>query len=271
MDLPTSVQHQGGLTLQIHDVIKKEGKKYFLTQDMISQFRIVHGLSSPLWSEKTMTEANRILQHNREGDVAVVYAFEKFSDPFLIMKKSVVYSDHAPLWKYFSTRKSQSKIAIAGFLLLQELIVKDAFEFVKTYDLVKKQWQKSAQRVSAQMQSKCESAPYHDARVGVKFLKSLFSRFGISLPSSNDELVVKVGSHESRSQRILAEDGRRKPSCLMVVYGKALSLTSWSCTNSILGSSRCQFFDLKTPSRAIIESFSSMKLSELRDQAFEKL
>nr|GEW79339.1 reverse transcriptase domain-containing protein [Tanacetum cinerariifolium] len=84
------------------------------------------------YASKTMTEAQIHYTTTEKEMLAVVYAFEKFQ-PYLLLSKSIVYTDHSAL-KY----------------------------------LLNKQDAKPS-----------KSLPTNDARVVVKFLKSLFSRFGI--------------------------------------------------------------------------------------------
>ncbi|GJY49760.1 reverse transcriptase domain-containing protein [Tanacetum coccineum] len=118
--------------------------------------------------------------------LAVVYAFEKFW-PYLIMNKSIVYTDHSAL-KYLFAKKYAKARLLQWVLLLQE------FDF-KVIDT------KGAENYAADHLSRLENPyenfldpkeinesfpletlnmalPTNDARVVVKFLKSLFARFG---------------------------------------------------------------------------------------------
>ncbi|GJR27232.1 reverse transcriptase domain-containing protein [Tanacetum coccineum] len=120
-----------------------------LGQRIEKHFRPIH------YASKTMTEAETNYTTTEKEMLAVVYAFEKFRS-YLIMNKSVVYTDHTQL-KYPSTRKTPKQDARL-ILLLQEI------QFL-TVDYLSK-WVEA------------KALPTNDARVVVKFLKSLFSRFG---------------------------------------------------------------------------------------------
>ncbi|GJW46614.1 reverse transcriptase domain-containing protein [Tanacetum coccineum] len=75
-------------------------------------FRPIH------YASKTMTEAESNYTITEKEMLAVVYAFEKFRS-YLIMNKSVVYTDHSAL-KYLFNKKDAKARLLRWILLLQE-------------------------------------------------------------------------------------------------------------------------------------------------------
>ncbi|GKG24570.1 reverse transcriptase domain-containing protein, partial [Tanacetum coccineum] len=70
------------------------------------------------YASKTMTEAETNYTITEKEMLAVVYAFEKFRS-YLIMNKSVVYTDHSAL-KYLFNKKDAKARFLRWVLLLQE-------------------------------------------------------------------------------------------------------------------------------------------------------
>nr|GEU70765.1 reverse transcriptase domain-containing protein [Tanacetum cinerariifolium] len=83
-----------------------------LGQRIEKHFRLIH------YASKTRTEAKSNYTTTEKEMLAVVYAFEKFRS-YLIMNKSVVYTDHSPL-KYLFTKKDAKARLLCWILLLQE-------------------------------------------------------------------------------------------------------------------------------------------------------
>nr|GFB02083.1 reverse transcriptase domain-containing protein [Tanacetum cinerariifolium] len=79
-------------------------------------FRPIH------YASKTMTEAESNYTTTEKEMLAVVYAFEKFRS-YLIMNKSIVYTDHSAL-KYLFAKKDLKARLLRWFLLLQEFTFK---------------------------------------------------------------------------------------------------------------------------------------------------
>nr|GEX80031.1 hypothetical protein [Tanacetum cinerariifolium] len=179
-------------------------------------FRPIHYVS------KTMNQAETNYTTTKKEMLAVVYAFEKFRS-YLIMNKSIVYTDHSAL-KYLFSKKDAKARLFRWILLLQEFDFKvidtkgaenyvadhlsrlenpyenvfDPTEINETFPL------ESLNKVAHQDPStpwfanftnyhagkfiinvdylskwvEAKALPINDARVVVKFLKSLFSRFG---------------------------------------------------------------------------------------------
>nr|GEW97642.1 reverse transcriptase domain-containing protein [Tanacetum cinerariifolium] len=87
-----------------------------LGQCQDKHFRPIH------YACKTMTEAESHFTTNEKEMLAVVYAFEKFRS-YLIMNKSIVYTDHAAL-KYLFAKKDSKARVLRWVLLLQEFTFK---------------------------------------------------------------------------------------------------------------------------------------------------
>ncbi|GKD44940.1 reverse transcriptase domain-containing protein [Tanacetum coccineum] len=83
-----------------------------LGQRIEKHFRPIH------YESKTMTEAETNYTTMEKEMLAVVYAFEKFRS-YLIMNKSVVYTDHSAL-KYLFNKKDAKARLLRWVLLLQE-------------------------------------------------------------------------------------------------------------------------------------------------------
>nr|GEX92762.1 reverse transcriptase domain-containing protein [Tanacetum cinerariifolium] len=87
-----------------------------LGQRQDKHFRPIHCAS------KTMTEAESNYTTTEKEMLAVVYAFEKFRS-YLIMNKSIVYTDHSAL-KYLFAKKDSKARLLRWVLLLQEFTFK---------------------------------------------------------------------------------------------------------------------------------------------------
>nr|GEW18290.1 hypothetical protein [Tanacetum cinerariifolium] len=83
-----------------------------LGQRVEKHFRPIH------YASKTMTQAETNYTTTEKEMLAVVYAFEKFRS-YLIMNKSIVYTDHSAL-KYLFTKKDAKARLLRWILLLQE-------------------------------------------------------------------------------------------------------------------------------------------------------
>nr|GEY81710.1 reverse transcriptase domain-containing protein [Tanacetum cinerariifolium] len=83
-----------------------------LGQRIEKHFRPIH------YARKTMTQAESNYTTTEKEMLAVVYAFEKFRS-YLIMNKSVVYTDHSAL-KYLFSKKDTKARLLRWILLLQE-------------------------------------------------------------------------------------------------------------------------------------------------------
>nr|GEU72862.1 reverse transcriptase domain-containing protein [Tanacetum cinerariifolium] len=87
-----------------------------LGQRQDKHFRPIH------YASKTMTEAESNYTTTEKEMLAVVYAFEKFRS-YLIVNKSIVYTDHSAL-KYLFAKKDSKAILLRWVILLQEFTFK---------------------------------------------------------------------------------------------------------------------------------------------------
>nr|GEV47247.1 hypothetical protein [Tanacetum cinerariifolium] len=169
-----------------------------LGQRIEKHFRPIH------YASKTMTEAESNYTTTEKEMLAVVYTFEKFRS-YLIMNKSIVYTDHSALnivytdhsaLKYLFAKKDAKARFLRWILLLQEFDFKvidtkgaenyaanDLSRLENPYENVFDPKEineffplETISKLSHHDQTK--ALPTNDARVVVKFLKSLFSRFG---------------------------------------------------------------------------------------------
>ncbi|GJV76530.1 putative reverse transcriptase domain-containing protein [Tanacetum coccineum] len=96
--------------------IELNAMKRFLGQRKEKHFRPIH------YASKTMTEAETNYTTTEKEMLAVVYAFEKFRS-YLIMNKSVVYTDHSAL-KYLFNKKDAKCKMLVGSYFFRNLILK---------------------------------------------------------------------------------------------------------------------------------------------------
>nr|GEU36629.1 reverse transcriptase domain-containing protein [Tanacetum cinerariifolium] len=101
--------HKRAITCKLSD-IKVLGKR------QEKHFRPIH------YASKTMTEAELNYTTTEKEMLAVVYAFEKFRS-YLIMNKSIVYTNHSAL-KYLFAKKDSKARLLCWVLLLQEFTFK---------------------------------------------------------------------------------------------------------------------------------------------------
>nr|GEZ64922.1 reverse transcriptase domain-containing protein [Tanacetum cinerariifolium] len=162
-DFSPKVQSQRRVNPKIHDVIKKEVEKLFDAgliypisdspwvspvhcvpkkggQRVEKHFRPIH------YASKTMTQAETNYTTTEKEMLAVVYAFEKFRS-YLVMNKSIVYTDHSAL-KYLFAKKDAKARLLRWILLLQEF----NFKVIDT---------KGAENYAADHLSRLEN-PYED-------------------------------------------------------------------------------------------------------------
>nr|GEW15683.1 reverse transcriptase domain-containing protein [Tanacetum cinerariifolium] len=181
------------------------------------------------YASKIMTEAQIHYMTTEKEMLVVVYAFEKFR-PYLVLSKSIVYTDHSAL-KYLLNKQDAKPRFLRWVLLLQEFNItildkkgsenlaanhisrlenphqiirrrvhgQEAFDILKACHegpsgghyganhIAKKRQGKKSQKYEMPRNIveylskwvKAKALPTNESRVVVKFLKSLFSRFGI--------------------------------------------------------------------------------------------
>ncbi|GJU71990.1 reverse transcriptase domain-containing protein [Tanacetum coccineum] len=83
-----------------------------LGQRKMKHFQPIH------YASKSMTEAQIHYTTTEKEMLAVVYAFEKFQ-PYLVLSKSIVYTDHSAL-KYLINKQDAKPRLLRWVLLLQE-------------------------------------------------------------------------------------------------------------------------------------------------------
>ncbi|GKB50981.1 reverse transcriptase domain-containing protein [Tanacetum coccineum] len=86
-----------------------------LGQRKTKHFQPIH------YASKTMTEAQTHYTTTEKELLAVVYAFEKFR-PYLVLSKTIVYTDHSAL-KYLLAKQDSKPRLLCWILLLQEFDV----------------------------------------------------------------------------------------------------------------------------------------------------
>nr|GEU90854.1 reverse transcriptase domain-containing protein [Tanacetum cinerariifolium] len=121
-DFEPAVQHQRRVNPKIHDVIKQEVLK-------LHDDALIYSISDSRWDMpfELMCDARDFaIESNytttKKEMLAVVYAFKKFRS-YLIMNKSIVYTDHSAL-KYLFAKKDSKARLIRWVLLFQEFTFK---------------------------------------------------------------------------------------------------------------------------------------------------
>nr|GEW43608.1 DNA-directed DNA polymerase [Tanacetum cinerariifolium] len=190
-----------------------------LRQRKMKHFQPIH------YASKTMIEAQIHYTTTEKEMLALVYAFEKFR-PYLVLSKSIVYTDHLALKYLLRTENLAadhlSRLEIPHKDVFENKVIKEKFpletlgvcmakKLLISLKLVKKdppgdimvqisQPRKlygtipvftreyvysSGSRLFVEV-GRSEDAPPNDARVVVKFLKSLFAWFGTPRPIISD-------------------------------------------------------------------------------------
>nr|GEX31022.1 reverse transcriptase domain-containing protein [Tanacetum cinerariifolium] len=221
-----------------------------LGQRKTNHFQPIH------YASKTMTEAQIHYTTTKKEMLAVVYAFEKFR-PYLVLSKSIVYTDHSDL-KYLLSKKDSKPRLIRWVLLLQEfdIIIRD---------------KKGTKNLATDHLSRLEN-PYKDAfenkDINENFpLETLGKISSGSTPWFADFANFHAGNFIVRGMSFQQKKKLFKDMMLYkLVYGKSCHLpiklehkAYWAMTHAN--------FDLKTTSDH--RKLQLNEVNELRDQAYE--
>ncbi|GJW12725.1 reverse transcriptase domain-containing protein [Tanacetum coccineum] len=161
-----------------------------LGQRIEKHFRPIH------YASKTMTEAETNYTTTEKEMLAVVYAFEKFRS-YLIMNKSVVYTDHSAL-KYLFNKKDAKARLLRWVLLLQE------FDF-KVIDT------KGAENYAADHLSRLEN-PYENI-FDPKEITETFPLETLSVLTSKDQRVTNISISRRLSCQVV--EAKRSPPTML--------------------------------------------------------
>nr|GEW76411.1 reverse transcriptase domain-containing protein [Tanacetum cinerariifolium] len=134
-----------------------------LGQRQDKHFRPIH------YASKTMTEAKSNYTTTEKEMLGVVYAFEKFRS-YLIMNKSIVYTDHSAL-KYLFAKKDSKVRLLCWVILLQEF----TFKVIDT---------KGAENLAANHLSRLENP--HQNVLGPKEINESFPLETLNLVSTRE-------------------------------------------------------------------------------------
>ncbi|GJZ53172.1 reverse transcriptase domain-containing protein [Tanacetum coccineum] len=106
-----------------HDMIEKTMEVFMDDFSIFVLDKLIYqAISRPIhYASKTMTEAQAHYTTTEKELLAVVYAFEKFR-PYLVLSKSIVYTDHSAL-KYLLAKQDAKPRLLRWILLLQEFDV----------------------------------------------------------------------------------------------------------------------------------------------------
>nr|GEZ31830.1 DNA-directed DNA polymerase [Tanacetum cinerariifolium] len=228
------------------------------------------------YASKTMTKDQIHYTTTEKEMLAVVYVFEKFR-PYLVLSKSIVYTDHSTL-KYLLNKQDAKPRLLRWVFLLQEfditILDKKGSENLAAdhlsrlenphQDVLENQDinENSVDYLSEWIEAK--SLPTNDVRVVVKFLKSLFSRFERMVreycTSWSDKLDDALWAFRTAYKTSIGCTPYK------LVYGKSCHLPI-ELEHRAYWALKHVNFDLKTVGDH--RKLQLNELSELRDQAYK--
>ncbi|GJR73286.1 reverse transcriptase domain-containing protein [Tanacetum coccineum] len=149
------------------------------------------------YASKTLNDAQAYYTTTEKELLAVVFSFDKFR-PYLILSKTIVYTDHSAL-KYLFNKKGAENLAAdhlsrlknpnMGELAEDEITNKFPDENLMILkDKLNDEEPWYADYVNYIVEKVSQALPTNDARVVVKFLKGLFARFGVPKALISDRI-----------------------------------------------------------------------------------
>nr|GEX13244.1 hypothetical protein [Tanacetum cinerariifolium] len=237
-----------------------------LGQCKMKHFQPIH------YASKTMTEAQNHYTTIEKEVLAVVYAFEKFR-PYLVLSKSIVYTDQSALKFLLSKQDAKPR---QGKIPQRDEMPQNAIQVCEIFDV----WDIDFMGpfpsskgfkyilVAVDYLSKwveAKALPTNDARVVVKFLKSLFSPFGTPRAIISDCRTHFCNDQFARAFRTAF---KTPIGCTpyKMVYEKSCHLLI-GLEHKAYWALKYVNFDLKTASDH--RKLQLNELNELRDQAYE--
>nr|GEV65806.1 reverse transcriptase domain-containing protein [Tanacetum cinerariifolium] len=137
-----------------------------LGQCKMKHFKPIHYASNP------MTEAQIHFTTTEKEMLAVVYAFEKVR-PYLVLSKSIVYTDYSALKYLLSTDEMPQNV-----IQVYEIFNVWGLDFMRPFPSSRGNRYILVAIYYLSKWVEAKALPTNDARVVVKFLKSLFAQFG---------------------------------------------------------------------------------------------
>ncbi|GJT95848.1 reverse transcriptase domain-containing protein [Tanacetum coccineum] len=242
-----------------------------LGQRKMKHFEPIH------YASKTMTEAQIHYTTTEKGMLVVVYAFEKFR-PYLVLSKSIVYTDHSAL-KYLLNNQDAKPRLLQWVHLLQEfdITIRDKKRKQEANDILKA----------------CHEGPtggHHSANLTAKKVFDAVSKYGVTHhlatfyhPQTSGQVEVSNRGLKRILERTIGENRalwsdklddalwafrtafKTAIGCTpyKLVYGKSCHLPI-ELEHKAYWALKHANFDLKTAG-----DHRKLQLNELRDQAYE--